>query len=262
MGKAVSILNADYLCRGKRILSSINWEVKRGSCNALLGANGAGKSTIISIVCGYTWPSEGSVEVLGERLGKTDISKIREKIGLVETSRVPEFSGRILLNELVGTGFFGTLILPWYKDMTEKMWEKVHEELGHFGLYDLRDQFFGELSTGEKAKALIARAMVSEPELLVLDEPTAGLDIKGRAEVVDILERIKERDDNPTLIVVSHHLDELPVNIDKVTLLKEGRILKDGKPAEVITSKNLSEAFGCNISVVKNDGRFTAAARI
>ena len=235
------------------MLSGIDLSIACGKCCAIIGPNGAGKSTLIAVMSGYIWPTRGSVEVLGRRYGRVDISEVRRHIGLIESSRVPTFSDWLPVRSVVATGLFGTIVLPSHRPID---WDRVDSELAALGLSALSSSPFGRLSTGERMKILIARAVVSEPELLILDEPTAGLDIASRVGVVKSLERLLSRPDGPTLVVVSHHLEELPYPLDQVVLLKDGSILDKGSPAGTLSSAKLSEAFGCDVDSVCKGGRY------
>ena len=247
---------------GKRILDDVTWRVERGECWAIMGANGAGKSTLLSVLSGYTWPTSGVIRVLGGTYGRVDLGEVRERTGLMEPSRMPEFDGRMSCREVIATGLYGTVMLPFWREIGEAEWERVEREVMAIGLGAIAGEGFGKLSTGEKAKVLIGRAVVGEPELFILDEPTAGLDMRNRAEIVAMLDGIMTRERRPTMIVVSHHFDELPGTLDKVLLLKRGGVLRQGRAEEVVTSENISEAFGCSAEVFRRNGRFAASVRV
>ena len=257
MGAAVRVDNVSVIKDGKYLLRDISTAVKAGSCAAVIGPNGAGKSTLVSLLCGYTSPSAGSLEILGKTFGKTDIRKLRPRIGLVETSRVPEFHPNLTLAETVVTGIFGSLMLPINEPVTEVHWEKAAAELENFELTELADARFDSLSTGEKAKALLARAMAAAPELLILDEPTAGLDLAARAKTVKMLEKIHARQNPPTMIIVTHHLAELPGCVDYAILLKRGKILEQGEHSEILTDENLSKTYDCPVKIIKHNNHYT-----
>jgi iron complex transport system ATP-binding protein len=226
-----------------------------------MGPNGSGKSTLVSIISGYLWPTTGEISVFGKRYGRVDLRKVRRSIGLIETSRTPAFPDYLNVREIVATGLFGLLVLPLGSEVSRNQWRKVDVEMADLGISQFAGSTFGELSSGEQTKTLIARAMVSSPELVVLDEPTVGLDMRARALVLQTLDTLRRRKRPTTIVIVSHHLDELPHRVDKVVLMKEGRVVVDGKPAKVLTGSNLSSVFGCKVSVIKKNGRYLAAVK-
>jgi iron complex transport system ATP-binding protein len=259
--EAINLTNVSLTTEGKSILRDINISVQPGQCCAIIGPNGAGKSSLIAIMTGYLWPSNGSVTILGQSFGQVEIAQVREKIGLIAPSRVPEFESWLPVRTVVATGLFGTIVLPEYKSMTPADWKKVDAEIAALHLQDKAMQPIGKLSTGEQMRTLIARAMVSQPHLIILDEPTAGLDMGARVGIIRALEKLRTRPHPPTLLVVSHHLDELPYPIDQIILLKNGSIITQGSPAETLTSERLSQTFDCPVELTRIDGRFYARAR-
>ena len=228
----------------------------------MLGPNGAGKSTLVSVLSGYMWPSSGQVSIGGQVFGRVDLARVRRGIGLIEPSRSPAFDEQMRVREVVATGLFGTIRLPLRQEVRPAQWRRVEAEMESLGLGGMQDSVFAQLSTGEQMKALLARAMVAEAGLLLLDEPTAGLDMGARAACVAALERLLNRPRHPTVIIISHHLDELPCLVDQVILLKQGLVFAAGAADEVLTSDRLSSLFDCRIEVFKNDGRYVASVRL
>jgi iron complex transport system ATP-binding protein len=235
--------------------------VAPGSCCAILGPNGSGKSTVLAVLSGYVWPSRGTVRVGGRRYGKVDLARVRRTIGLIEPSRSPAFDEHMRVRDVVATGLFGTIRLPLHEEITSRAWKRVEAEIELLGLSELRDHAFSQLSTGEQMKALLARAMVARAKLLLLDEPTAGLDLGARAACMGVIDRLLNRPGHPTVVIISHHLDELPRAVDQVVLLKHGGVFGDGPPAEMLTSERLSHLFDCQIKVLKNNGRYVAGVQ-
>jgi iron complex transport system ATP-binding protein len=243
---------------GRVILSDVSLHIPAGSCCAILGPNGSGKSTLMAILSGYLWPSRGSVRI-GEHLyGRVDLARVRATIGLIEPSRSPAFDPGVCVRNVVATGLFGTVRLPLHHEVSPEQWTRVDSEIEAFGLGEFAGSAFAELSTGEQMKALLARALVSEARLLLLDEPTAGLDMGARAACVATLERLLNRPVHPTVVIVSHHLDELPRSVDQVVLLKAGGVFGEGPAERMLTSESLSALFGCRIEVLRRDGRYVA----
>ena len=247
------------LSRGKRrILDDITWHVERGECRAVLGPNGAGKSTLIAVIAGYIWPQEGRVHVLGQLYGTVEIARVRGRIGIVAPSRIPETPWGMTVEEVVASGLFSTTILPPRAETGPSEKNRSAAVVDASGLASHGNRPFGELSTGEKMRALIARALVAGHDLLLLDEPTAGLDLGARTAVIRLLERIQKEPDPPTMIIVSHHLSEMPAVLQGVLLLREGRIVAEGAPEKVLTSDNLSAAYDCRVNVVRHAGHWYA----
>jgi iron complex transport system ATP-binding protein len=204
------------------------------------------------------WPSSGVVSIGGQVFGKVDLAEIRSTIGLIEPSRSPAFDPRVSVREVVAIGLFGTVRLPIHEGVSSGQWRRVEEEIEQFGLGGLYDSAFAQLSTGEQMKALLARALVGKPGLLLLDEPTAGLDMGTRASCIGVLERLLNRRNHPTVVIVTHHLDELPRCVDQVVLLKGGSVLSEGPAEQVLTSEKLSTLFDCRVEVFRSNGRYIA----
>jgi iron complex transport system ATP-binding protein len=235
--------------------------VAPGSCCAILGPNGSGKSTLLAVLSGYVWPTSGVVCIGGQTYGQVELARVRRGIGLIEPSRSPMFDERMTVREVVATGLFGTIRLPFQEEIPPKAQNRIKAEIRSFGLGGLADEAFSQLSTGEQMKALLARAMIGKPRLLLLDEPTAGLDMGARAACIGVLDRLLSRSDHPTVVMISHHLDELPCSVSQVVLLKQGRVVGDGPPAAVLTSAKLSRLLDCRVEVFKNNGRYVAGVQ-
>lgn len=239
----------------------VSFRVRRGSIFGLLGPNGSGKSTLVAVLGGYLWPSTGTVTVDGEMFGRVDLTQLRRRVGLIEPSRAPKFDPQMSVRQVAATGLFGTIMLPLGEDIGPDQWRRVDAELASVGLRDIAERAYGDLSSGEAMKTLLARALISNPKVLLLDEPTVGLDIGARAACIDALDRLLDRRDPPTVVIVSHHLDELPHAVDKVVLLKAGRVTDQGPPEKLLTSAHLSDLFDCRVEVLRSDGRFVASVR-
>ena len=191
-----------------------------------------------------------------EVFGRVNLSRLRQRIGLIEPSRAPKFDLQMTVRDVAATGLFGTIMLPLYGDVTEEQWSRVETELKSVGLSGIAERAYGDLSSGEQMKVLLARALVAHAGILLLDEPTVGLDMGSRAACIGVLDRLLDRADPPTVVIVSHHLDELPRAVNKVVLLKAGRLIEQGAPDEILTSARLSDLFDCQVEVFKNRGRY------
>jgi iron complex transport system ATP-binding protein len=256
---AIELNNVSVVRNGQPILTDVNLAIEAGTCCAVLGPNGAGKSALVAVMSGYLWPSEGTVAVDGRRYGRVSLSEVRRTIGLIEPSRSPPFDGRVSVRDVVATGLFGTVVLPPQLAVSDDQWRRADAALAGVGLASLASRRYGLLSTGEQMKAALARAMVADARILLLDEPTVGLDMGARAACIGVLDELLARPAPPTVVIVSHHLDELPRAVQSVVFVKAGRLLAQGAPAELITSANLSELFDCHVTVFRAGDRFAAS---
>ncbi len=236
------------------ILDNVTWQVPRGGCAAILGPNGSGKTTLTRVIAGYEWPSSGRVTVLGQTLGQTDVRKLRQRLAVVNPAERFGVNAELTAQQVVLTGCFGTLGL--YDQPTSEQADKADHLLCTVGLSHRNKHRYGLLSTGEQRRCLLARAMIDLPELLILDEPTAGLDIAGREHLLATLEQMLEKPDAPTLILVTHHVEELARATSQVIMLREGRIIAHGPPDTTITPETLSRVMGCKVFVSRRAGRF------
>lgn len=258
---AIDLEQVSVIRRGHPILTGISLRVASGSCCAILGPNGSGKSTLLAVLSGYVWPTSGVVCIGGQTYGQVELAHVRRGIGLIEPSRSPMFDERMSVREVVATGLFGTIRLPFQEEISPKAQNRIKAEMHSLGLGGLANEAFSQLSTGEQMKALLARAMIGKPRLLLLDEPTAGLDMGARAVCIGVLDRLLSRPDHPTVVMISHHLDELPCAVDQVVLLTQGRVFGDGPPAAVLTSEKLSRLLDCRVEVFKSNGRYVASVQ-
>jgi iron complex transport system ATP-binding protein len=242
--------------RGQRtILSGVSWAIPTGACAAILGPNGSGKSTLVRVIMGQMWPTIGNVCVLGEPFGETDLNELRQSIRLVQTASVVEFDSEESAVRVVLTGFFGTVGL--FKETTDAMQRRARLLIKHVGLAAEADQPFKTLSSGERIRCLIARALVVQPRLLILDEPTAGLDLLAREQVLATIHQlVSEGRNRPTVLMITHHVEELMPETTEVLVLKDGQVAAAGAPAKVLTSKTLSAVYNCPVKVTKHGGRF------
>lgn len=241
----------------KRILSDVSWQVRSGEHWVVLGPNGAGKTTMLSVVAAERHPSGGDAIILGERFGKTDMRELRRRIGRVDPAlRILDWlTGR----EAVLTGLKNT-IWPHWDDWNEAEYERAREALALVGSGEFAEREIATLSHGERQRVRIARALIQEPELLLLDEPATGLDFPAREALLSSLDELaSQRPDLPT-VMVSHHLEDLPISVTHVLLLRQGEVLASGNVHEILTSDLVSECYGFPIEVHEFDGRWAARA--
>jgi len=252
-----------HVIRGRtHILRGVSCSIARGACAAILGPNGGGKTTLTRCITGNMFITQGRVRVLGETIGQTDIRALRRRIAVVHPavdSGEAHRSGAVVdaeltAHEAVLTGFFGTVAL--YDRPMPEQHERADQLLGHVGLSMRRDLRFELMSTGEQRRCMLARALAHTPELLILDEPTAGLDIAGREQVLATLDLLLEQPDPPAVLLITHHVEELSPKTSQVILLRDGQIIADGKPDDIITPEALTDTFACKVFVRKLHGRF------
>lgn len=241
--------------RGQReILRGISWQVEAGEFAALLGPNGSGKSTMARVMMGYLWATKGHVSVIGRRFGETNLADLREIVRLVQPNGQFDLEPTLSVREAIRTGIAGTL--GAYRPATPQQEARVDELIERVGLTRAAGGRYGELSTGERVRALVARGLVNKPAVLILDEPTSGLDVRGREELLAVLEDLATEADRPALIMITHHVEELPRATTNVCLLDDGRVSAQGKPDEVLTSERLSQVYGCPVELREADGRY------
>jgi iron complex transport system ATP-binding protein len=245
--------------RDSVILDGIDWRVERGQHWAILGANGSGKTSLLSALTGYLPPTAGAISVLGETYGRADWRRLRTRIGIVSSSVHQLMAGHeSALDTVIGgkfaqIGYWGE-IEP--ADRTQALGILRKIESGY-----LRDRPWRFLSQGERQRVLIGRALMAGPKLLILDEPCAGLDPVAREHFVQFLERLARRRGAPTLVLVTHHVEEIMPVFSHVLVLKSGAVLAAGDKRRVLTSATLSRAFGASIRLGRNNGRYTVRVR-
>ncbi|HET6251275.1 MAG TPA: ATP-binding cassette domain-containing protein [Tepidisphaeraceae bacterium] len=255
---AIQLNNVGVVRSNRWILHDINWQVPAGACAAVLGPNGAGKSTLTKVIAGHLWPTAGDVRVLGEHFGEVDLHQLRRGLRLVSSTAPVELDHDLTTHEVAMTGFFGTLGL--YDEVTQPMRDDAAAMLDRVGLHHVSDHRYATLSSGERMRCLLARALVVRPRLLMLDEPTMGLDFLAREQVLAAVQSLSTAldEDRPTVLMITHHLEELPPAISQVLLLSDGRSAAQGPPAEVLRSEILSPVYQCPMEVTQVGGRYYA----
>lgn len=252
---AVALCDVSVVRGERTILQGINWTVKAGACAAILGPNGSGKSTLVRVIMGQMWPTHGEVAVLGNAFGQTDLNELRQSIRLVQTNGAVEFDPDESAQRVVLTGFFGTVGL--FKETTPAMQRRADRLIHQVGLSKEAQQPFKTLSSGERMRCLIARALAVKPKLLILDEPTAGLDLLAREQVLATVHHlIRKTKRPPAVLMITHHVEELLPETSAVLVLKDGQVAASGLPKATITSAVLSSVYDCPVEVRRRDGRF------
>lgn len=250
----VEVGQVTFYRKQRAILSGINWHIEKGQHWALLGANGSGKTTLLKLICGYEWPTFGSVHVLGRRFGACDVRDLRKLIGWVSSAMCHQLPGHDSALHVAASGIEASIGL--YRTFSDEELEKAHRILAHLGAEHIAGQRYNTLSQGEQQKTLIARALVSDPKLLILDEPCIGLDPASRERFLQDLDEFAARVDSPTMILVTHHIEEIRPWVGQVLMLKEGKVLTHGRPEEVICSTMMGRLFDCQCRVGKAENGY------
>ncbi|WP_166984767.1 ABC transporter ATP-binding protein [Canibacter zhoujuaniae] len=260
MVKVINFDDVRYVRGGRAILNGINWTVDSSQRWVILGPNGAGKSTMLKIAGVSDYPTSGTVDVLGERLGRVDIFELRTAIGIVTRAH----ERRIPLDETV----FNVVLTAaysvagrWHEQYDELDEKRAHRVLAEWHLTDLAERTFGTLSDGERKRVMLARAVMTDPELLLLDEPAANIDLGGREQLLQMLSGFAKSPDSPAMIMVTHHVEEIPPGFTHMLLLgRDGKPKAQGAISEVLTSENLSAAFGVELKISSESDRYFAVA--
>jgi iron complex transport system ATP-binding protein len=242
---------------GATILHAIDWQVRDGERWVVLGANGAGKTSLLRIAACYEHPTTGTVDVLGHRLGRVDVRVLRERVAFSSSALAALIETRMTATEVVMTGRHAALA-PWWHTYDEHDRARARALLGHFRCDALADHAFATLSAGERQRVLLARTLAQAPGVVLLDEPTAGLDVGGREQLVTDLAAWGRDSGRPPVVLVTHHLEEVPPAFTHVLVLRDGRVLASGPLVQTMTDDVLSAAYRVALRVVHDNGRWSA----
>jgi iron complex transport system ATP-binding protein len=248
---------------GRALIDAVDWEVRAPERWAVLGPNGSGKTTLLAVAGARLWPTRGAVEILGHRLGHVDVRRLRPRVALVSGSVVRQLRGDLSAREIVVTGTTGALE-PWWHDYPEADWRAADDLLAQAGVGGsdgIGHRAFAVISEGERQQVLLARALISRPELLLLDEPAAGLDLGARERLVRRLGDLAADPTTPPSVLVTHHTEEIPRGTTHAALVRAGRVIAQGPVAEVLTSEAVSDCFATPVLVGGHDGRWWTRSR-
>jgi iron complex transport system ATP-binding protein len=258
---ALRLTGIRFVRDGTAILDGVDLEVRAGERWLLLGPNGCGKTSLLRIAALYEHPTAGEVEVLGERLGETDVRQLRRRIGFVSAALADQLRPSLSAFDAVRTARYGALE-PWWHRYSPDDDERAHDCLRRMGVDRLADHPLVTLSSGERSRMLLARSLMNEPAVVLLDEPAAGLDLAGREQLVEALDHFADDGDAPPLVVVTHHVEDVPTSLTHAMLMRAGAVVASGALADVLTAELLSSAFGIALHLERRrDGRFSATAR-
>jgi len=257
---AIFEFNDVVVRRGDReILGPINWNVNSGERWVILGPNGAGKTTLLQLCATLIHPTSGSVKILGNHLGKFDVFEIRTRIGITSSAFVRDFPEDEIVMDVVLTAAYA-VIGRWQESYD--LWDESRAKalLTALGVRELGERVFSTLSEGEKKRVQIARSLMADPELLLLDEPASSLDLGGREDLLKRLENLAADPLAPATVIVTHHIEEIPVGTTHALLLRDGEVIAQGTVDRVLTDAFMTQAYGLRISVQSEGGRYFARA--
>ncbi|MEW9675242.1 ABC transporter ATP-binding protein [Lentibacillus sp. L22] len=247
MNGIVEMQNVSWKRQGETILSDINWQVTKGEHWAVLGLNGSGKTTLLNMINGYIWPTTGKVSVLEQPFGQTDIRELRKSIGWVSSSLQERIKGTELAENIVVSGKYASIGL--YDTPTGADFERGYQLMEQIGCSHLIGRTYQTCSQGERQKILIARGLMASPELLILDEPTNGLDFISREELMASINHLASQADAPTILFVTHHIEEILPVFTHTLLLKQGTVYAKGDRDDMLSKERLSAFFDIPVQV-------------
>ena len=261
MEALLSLTGVEVMREGRTILGPLNFAVNEGERWVILGPNGAGKTTLLQLLAALIHPTRGDVRILGERMGSVDVFELRPRIGFTSSAMLELLPADEKVIDIVLTSAYA-IAGRWIEDYD--LWDESRAKalLTTFGVRELGNRTFGTLSEGEKKRVQISRALMADPEVLLLDEPAAGLDLGGREDILQRITSYTSDDNAPATIIVTHHIEEIPAGTTHALLLKNGKALYAGSISDVLTETNINEVFGVNISLTFNGRRYFASTQI
>ena len=257
---AVVELAGVTIVRGdSRLVDGIDWTIDEADRWVVIGPNGAGKTTLLQVLAAQLHPTSGVAGLLGEVLGAVDVFELRPRIGLTSAALADRLPKGERVSDVVVSASYAVLG-RWIEEYDELDHERAAALLTELGIGHLADRTFGTLSEGERKRVQIARALMTDPELMLMDEPAAGLDLTGREQLVRSLSAIATAVGAPAMVLVTHHVEEIPPGFTHALLLKQGRVVAAGPMDEALTAENLSETFDLALTLKQEDGRYTSRA--
>jgi iron complex transport system ATP-binding protein len=245
---------------GTAVLEGVDWDLGEGERWAVLGPNGSGKTTLLQVAGMRLLPTAGTVDVLGERYGRSDVRTLRRRIAFVSGALLRDFRPTITAHDIVVTGRYAALE-PWWQRYDAGDHERAEQLLAEAGMAEVSGRTFAVLSEGERQQVLLARALMGRPDLLLLDEPAAGLDLGNRERLLGRLASLAADPAAPAMALVTHHLEEIPPGVTHAMLLRGGRVVAAGPADAVVSSETVSSCFGLPVTVGRGGGRWWAQAR-
>jgi iron complex transport system ATP-binding protein len=245
----------------RTILGPITWSVEDGQRWVILGPNGAGKTTLLQLLAALIHPTSGKVSILGNRLGAVDVFELRPRIGFTSSAMMEILPSEERVIDIVLTSAYA-IAGRWQEEYD--LWDESRAKalLTTFGVRDLAERTFGTISEGEKKRVQISRALMADPEVLLLDEPAAGLDLGGREDILHRITQYTSDEQSPVTIIVTHHIEEIPAGTTHALLLKDGIVAHAGPISQVLTEENITEVFGVSVQLQFNGARYFASSKL
>jgi iron complex transport system ATP-binding protein len=259
MTTVLELTDVSIVRNGNRILDQLNWTVDSDDRWVILGPNGAGKTTLLQVASAFMHPSSGTARILDETMGHVDVFELRPRIGFASTAMARRIPPEEKVLDVVLTAAY-SVTGRWHEDYESMDVGRAQQVLGEWKLSHLEDRRFGDLSDGEQKRVQIARSVMTDPELLLLDEPAASLDLGAREELLQLLTGYANAPYAPGIVMVTHHVEEIPRGFTHALLLKEGHAAAAGPIEEVLVSETLSDVFGLDLRITHDDGRYAARA--
>ncbi|MDU0478442.1 ABC transporter ATP-binding protein [Staphylococcus chromogenes] len=253
----IDFSDVTFIRQGRTLLGPVSWQVELDERWVVIGPNGAGKTTLMRLAAAEEYPSGGVAHLMSERIGKTDMRDLRTMIGVSSSAVAGRIPADEKVEDLVVSAAYA-ILGRWREEYDQMDFDQAMEILERVGALHLTDRTWGTLSEGERKRVLIARALMTNPELLLLDEPGAGLDLGGREDLVGYLGELALDADAPAIVMVTHHVEEIPYGFTHALLLDEGQVVAQGLIDDVLTSENLTRAFHQPIEISQIDGRYFA----
>jgi iron complex transport system ATP-binding protein len=260
MAEVVNFSSVTVDRNGQPILDDVNWSVSANQRWAIIGPNGAGKTTLLRVAAAQIQPSSGEATVLGKLLGEVNVFELRTRIGFASNALTDHIPNSEKVLDAVMTASYG-ITGRWNEEYEELDIRRARRVLSEWGLGEFEDRAFGTLSDGEKKRVQIARSVMTDPELMLMDEPVASLDMAAREQTVQLLGEYAKSPTAPAMVVVTHHIEEIPEGFTHALLISKGKIHSHGPIQQVLTSEKISDCFGYEMTVLSNQGRYTARAK-
>jgi iron complex transport system ATP-binding protein len=259
MTTVASLDSVSFVREGRSILRNISWSVDDSERWVIVGPNGAGKSTLLGMLASFIYPTSGTVTVLGEILGTTDVFEMRPRVGFASSDMARRIPDNETVIDAILTAAWG-VTGRWREEYEELDVRRARRVLSEWRLDDLQSHFVGTLSDGERKRVQIARSVMTDPELLLLDEPAGSLDVGAREDVIEMLDHFSSEASSPAMVMVTHHVEEIPSGFTHLLVIAGGEVVAQGPIATTLTGETMSEAFGRPLSITHNNGRFHATA--
>lgn len=253
----IDFRDVTFVRNGRTLVGPVNWQVELDERWVIVGPNGAGKTTLIRMASAQEFPTSGTAFVLGERIGRTDMRDLRAAIGITSSALAQRVPANEKVGDLVVSAGYA-IVGRWREEYDERDYDQALEVLEQVGAMHLIDRTWGTLSDGEKKRVLVARAVMTDPELLIMDEPAAGMDLGGREDLLAYLGELALDPDAPAIVMITHHLEEIPFGFTHAMLIDEGAVVAQGLIEDVMTSENVSKAYHQPIEVTADEGRYFA----